>query len=93
MGTHAFRLYVIPGSRSSELAINTLTQYCQQFLPRGSYTVELIDAMKERSSLAEEDIIIVPVLDRLLPAPKVRIMTGLASVEKLARALEADPAC
>jgi hypothetical protein len=92
MPTHTFRLYVIPGSPSSEKAKAVLTQYCQQFLSPGSYTVEVIDAVKERGSLAAEDIFIVPALDRLLPAPKVRIMTDFGSVAKLAQALEGSQA-
>ena len=87
-----FRLYLFPHARASQQALSRVREYCERTFPRGAYRLDLVNVERERESAARDDILLVPTLIRLSPAPEVRLIAELESVNRLSAALRnAEP--
>ncbi|MGI4835999.1 MAG: circadian clock KaiB family protein [Janthinobacterium lividum] len=89
-GDEAFcvlRLYVSGNSPRSTRAIHNLRLVCDRYL-RDRYSLEVIDIYHNPSAAKDAQIIAVPTLIKLLPAPRRLLIGDLSDSVKLRQALE-----
>jgi len=89
-GDEAFcvlRLYVSGNTPRSTRAIHNLRQMCEHYL-QGRYSLEVIDIYHNPSAAKDAQIIAVPTLIKLLPAPRRLLIGDLSDSIKLRQALE-----
>ncbi len=80
MRSYRFRLYVMGETARSRMAIEQLSALCKARLGSG-WDVEVVD-VQGRSDLADAArIVATPTLDRVEPAPRVRVIGDLSSEE------------
>ncbi len=83
---HVLRLYVAGASTNSVRAIANLKAICEQYLA-GQYDLEIIDVHKDNNSVETEQIIALPLLIRLSPAPRRRLIGDMSDTLKVLRGL------
>lgn len=76
------RLYVAGQSPKSLRAFANLRTLCEEHLP-GRYDIEVIDLVEQPSLAASDDILAIPTLVRLLPAPLRKIIGDLSNTERV----------
>ena len=89
-GDEAFcvlRLYVSGNSPRSTRAIHNLRLICDRYL-RGRYSLEVIDIYHNPSAAKDAQIIAVPTLIKLQPAPRRLLIGDLSDTAKLRQALD-----
>ena len=79
------RLYIAEDSPLAESAVQNLQHACEKYIP-GEYWLEVVDIARNPERAFDEDIIAIPTLVRLSPAP-VRRVIGTSDLAKLAVAL------
>jgi circadian clock protein KaiB len=80
------RLYIANGTPNSTLALRNIQMFIDECLP-GSYTLEIIDVLKEPSRAIKDGILVTPSLVKLSPPPRVSIIGNLSDREKVLSAL------
>ena len=87
------RLYVAGQSPRSLQAFANLKQLCEEHLA-GRYEIEVVDLVEHPSLARADDILAIPTLVRLLPAPLRKIIGDLSDVERVLVGLRlgAEPA-
>jgi circadian clock protein KaiB len=80
--TGLLRLYVAGQSPRSLDAFANLRSICDEHLP-GMYEIEVIDLIEHPELAAEDDVLAVPTLVRLQPAPPRRIIGNLSNTERV----------
>lgn len=89
-GDQAFcvlRLYVSGNSPRSTRAIHNLRLVCDRYL-RDRYSLEVIDIYHNPSAAKQAQIIAVPTLIKLQPAPRRLLIGDLSDRAKLLQALD-----
>ncbi|HEU5085160.1 MAG TPA: circadian clock KaiB family protein [Acidimicrobiales bacterium] len=89
MTAYRFRLYVLGETARTETAVQQLRALCAS---RGCAPcdIEVVDVHAHPEVADEARIVATPTLDRIAPAPLVRVIGDLAS-DQLAMALELPP--
>lgn len=72
--SYRFRLYVAGNNLNSFLAIKSLRQLCDEFLP-GRVDLEIIDLYQQPHLAKRDHVVAAPALIKLAPAPR-RIFIG-----------------
>lgn len=93
-GVCVLRLYVSGNTHRSTRAIHNLRLVCERYL-HARYVLEVIDIYSNPSAAKEAQIIAVPTLIKLSPAPRRLLIGDLSDLAKLRQALdihEDDPA-
>lgn len=81
------RLYVSGNTYRSNRAIHNLRLVCDRYL-RDRYSLEIIDIYHNPSAAREAQIIAVPTLIKLQPAPRRLLIGDLSDTTKLRQALD-----
>lgn len=79
---YSLRLYVAGMSTLSMRAISNIKRICEEEL-EGQYELEVIDLYQRPSLVADEQIIAVPTLIKVLPQPLRYIIGDLSNSEKV----------
>jgi circadian clock protein KaiB len=85
--SYVLRLYVSGNTPRSTRAIHNLRKVCERHL-RDRYSLEVIDIYHNPSAAKEAQIIAVPTLIKLLPAPRRLLIGDLSDSVKLCLALD-----
>jgi circadian clock protein KaiB len=88
--TWELRLYIAGQTPKSILALTNITNYCQEHLD-GSYTIEVIDLLKNPQLAEGDQIFAIPTLVRKLPVPIRKIIGDLSNKEKVLVGLNIRP--
>lgn len=81
------RLYVSGNTHRSTRAIHNLRQVCDRYLAE-RYSLEIIDIYSNPAAAKQAQIIAVPTLIRLVPAPRRLLIGDLSDSAKLLQALD-----
>lgn len=84
------RLYVAGQSTKSLLAFTNLKSLCDEHLA-GHYEIEIIDLVEQPSLARSDDIVAIPTLVRLSPAPLRKIIGDLSNTERVLVGLRLKP--
>ena len=84
---YVLRLYVTGVSPSSIQAITNIKQLCEQHLA-GRYELEVIDLFQQPEQAAQEQIVVVPTLIKLLPLPLRRLIGNLSDTKHILERLD-----
>jgi circadian clock protein KaiB len=88
--TLELRLYIAGQTPKSILALNNITNYCQEHLD-GQFTIEVIDLLKNPQLAEGDQIFAIPTLVRKLPEPMRKIIGDLSNKEKVLVGLNIRP--
>jgi circadian clock protein KaiB len=81
-----FRLYVAGQSPRSLTALMNLHALCHAYLQPG-YQVDVIDLLDDPGRAAVDQVLAIPTLVRLSPAPRLRVVGDLTDVERVVQVL------
>jgi circadian clock protein KaiB len=84
------RLYVAGQSTKSLHAFTNLQSLCDEHLA-GRYEIEIIDLVDQPSLARSDDIVAIPTLVRLSPAPLRKIIGDLSNTERVLVGLRLKP--
>lgn len=84
-------LYVNGASRHSMEAIAAVTNLCMTELA-GRSTLRIVDVNDQPDSMREHQVIALPMLIKLAPPPRRRLVGNLADTERLREGLDLGPA-
>ncbi|MDB5335046.1 MAG: thiol-disulfide isomerase [Planctomycetaceae bacterium] len=84
---YVLRLYITGMTPRSTEAFATIKALCEQRL-QGRYELEVIDIYQHPQLAIDEQIIAVPTLVKLLPAPLRRLVGDLSNVERVLLGLD-----
>jgi circadian clock protein KaiB len=84
------RLYVAGYTAKSTLASANIKRICEAYLADG-YEIQVIDLIKNPQYAAADQILAIPTLVRLFPAPVRRIIGDLSNTEKVLLILDIQP--
>lgn len=83
---YVLRLYVAGASPNSARAIRNLRALCESRL-EGLYDLEIIDVQNDIGTVEREQIIALPMLVRVAPAPERRMIGDMSNTEQVLRGL------
>lgn len=83
---YRLRLYVTGATPNSTRAISNLKEFCENFLP-GRYELEIIDVYQQPLIAESEQLIALPMLVKLSPAPQRRLIGDMSDIDKVLRGL------
>jgi circadian clock protein KaiB len=84
------RLYTAGQTPKSVAALANLKRICEEHLA-GTYTIEVIDLMKNPRLAKEDEIIAIPTLVRKIPHPLRKIIGDLSNTERALVGLQLRP--
>jgi circadian clock protein KaiB len=87
---YVLRLYVAGSTPRSTRAIQAITQLCQARLA-GRHELEVVDVFQQPERAQLDQVLAVPTLVKLLPAPRRLVLGDLSKPERLLRALDLAP--
>ena len=79
---YELRLYVAGQTPKSLAAFANLKKICEEHL-NGQYHIEVIDLLKEPQLASGDQILAIPTLVRILPAPIKKIIGDLSNTERV----------
>jgi circadian clock protein KaiB len=83
---YRLRLYVAGASSNSSRAITNVKSLCEQHLS-GNYDLEIIDVNSDPAMAEERQLIALPLLIRIEPAPERRLIGDMSNTVKVLRGL------
>lgn len=83
---YVLRLFVTGATPNSLRAITNIKNICEMHLT-GRYSLEIIDVYKNQQRAAEEQIVALPMLIKLQPAPQRKLIGDLSNLQKVLNAL------
>ena len=84
--TYVFRLFVTGATPNSARAVINLKAICETYL-KDRYQVEIIDVYQQPHMAELEQIIALPMLIKVSPAPERRLIGDMADTAKVLRGL------
>jgi circadian clock protein KaiB len=84
---YLLRLYITGMTQRSREAFDTIKSICEEHLP-GNYDLEVIDIYQHPGLAKEEQIIAVPTLIKILPAPLRRLIGNLSIKDRVLLGLD-----
>jgi circadian clock protein KaiB len=84
---YVLRLYVHGMAHRSSHAITAIEKICNRHL-HGRFTLEVIDITMHPTIAMDDDIVAIPMLEKILPLPKRRMVGDLSDEEKVLSLLE-----
>ena len=90
--TSAYRLtlFVTGASELSGRAIANVHALCETHL-RGRYTLEVVDVLRDPSSMSAHDVVAAPTLIKEAPLPKRMLVGDLSDTARVLRGLDVRP--
>lgn len=86
----SFRLYIAGGAPNSEIALANVQSIFNGYLKDGSYTLDVVDILKEPMRAIDDGVLLTPTLVRLSPLPSVKFRGNLCKMEKVLQILGLD---
>jgi circadian clock protein KaiB len=86
-GAWRFRLYTAGQSPRSLAALANLHALCHLHLDAG-YQIEVVDLLDQPQRAAADQILAIPTLVRLAPAPRRQVVGDLSDVDRVVAALD-----
>ncbi|ACF12547.1 KaiB domain protein [Chloroherpeton thalassium ATCC 35110] len=86
----ALRLYVLGDSVKTNVAINNLKQICEAHFP-GMYQLEIYDVLENPQLLENDNVLATPLLIKLSPEPKMRIIGDFSDSQRVLQGLGYNP--
>jgi circadian clock protein KaiB len=83
---YVLRLFVTGASPNSIRAISNLKQICETYI-KGKYLLEIIDVYQQKTIAEMEQIVALPLLIKIVPAPQRRLIGDLSDTNKVLRGL------
>jgi circadian clock protein KaiB len=87
---YALRLYVAGHTPKSRTALANLKRICEEHLA-GKHRIEVIDLLKDPQLAARDQILAIPTLVRILPAPVKRVIGDLSDEPRVLVGLDIRP--
>ena len=84
---YVLRLYVAGSTPQSGRAITNLKAICEGYL-KDRYELTVVDIYRDRKLAKEDQIVVAPMLVRLLPSPVRRMIGDLSQTERVLAALD-----
>ena len=84
---HRFILFVSGMSPKSSYAVENIRRICDQHLPE-AYDLQIIDINRERHLAVEYQIVAIPTLMKMFPAPKRTILGDLSDTTRVLQILD-----
>jgi circadian clock protein KaiB len=84
---YILKLYITGASPNSTRAVSNIKKICETYL-KGRYNLEVIDVYQQASVATTEQIIALPLLVKLFPSPKKRLIGNMSDLKKVLRGLE-----
>lgn len=84
------RLYVVGQTRRSLRAFANLKKICEEHLA-GTYSIEVVDLLRNPKLSKEDQILAIPTLVRRLPTPVRKIIGDLSNTERVLVGLDLRP--
>ena len=81
------KLYITGASPNSTKAVANIKHICEQHL-KGRYNLEIIDVYQASSIAQAEQIVALPLLVKLSPYPKKRLIGNMSDTGKVLKGLE-----
>ena len=88
--TWRLRLYVAGQTPKSITALANLKRLCENHLA-GRYRIEVVDLLNQPHLARRDDIVVIPTLVRMLPAPIRKIIGDLSNAERVLIGLDVLP--
>lgn len=82
-------LFVVGSSAKSEAAVRNLRGFCERFLA-GRHAIRVIDVLEDPDAAERANVIATPLLVRIAPPPRRRIIGDLSMTSVLLRGLGID---
>jgi len=82
-----FRIFIVPEATTSVAACARLRRLCETRLPAGAWEIEEIDLLRRPELAAQHQIVAIPLLERVEPAPLVRVIGDLSREDVAAQLL------
>src|ERR1700743_1568165 len=83
---YILRLFITGASPNSSRAITNLKEICETHL-KGNYELEIIDVYQQPLIAQREQVIALPMLVKMSPAPVRRLIGDMSNTEKVLRGL------
>ncbi len=83
---YVLRLFVTGASPNSVRAITNLKQICETYI-KGRYLLEIIDVYQQKTIAEIEQIIAMPLLVKIVPLPRRRLIGDMSDTNKVLRGL------
>lgn len=83
---YRLRLFVTGATPNSTRAVSNLKEFCENFLP-GRYELEVIDVYQQPLIAESEQLIALPMLVKLSPAPQRRLIGDMSDTDKVLKGL------
>ena len=87
-GRWTFRLYVAGRAPRYETARRYLEELCEEHFA-GNYAIEVVDLLEHPDQARTDNVIAIPMLERVSPGPAVRIIGDLSDTKSVLSALGA----
>jgi circadian clock protein KaiB len=84
---YVLQLYITGASPNSTRAVSNIKNICEQHL-KGRYTLEIIDVYQQSAMAQTEQLLALPLLIKLSPSPKKRLIGNMSDTEKVLKGLE-----
>jgi circadian clock protein KaiB len=81
-----FRLYVVGDGPHSVQAIANLHSLCREYLAE-RHEIEIVDVLDEPQRALDDNVMLTPMLLKLLPAPVRKLIGTLSQTESVLQAL------
>jgi circadian clock protein KaiB len=88
---YILRLYVLGSTPQSSRAITNLKTICETYL-KDRYALTVVDLYEQKERALDDQIVVIPTLVRLSPAPVRRLIGDLSDTERVLVALNLSPA-
>jgi circadian clock protein KaiB len=79
---YTLKLYVTGATPNSLRAITNIKHICETYLA-GNYKLEIIDVYKNEETAVEEQLIALPMLIKVSPAPQRKLIGDLSNTQKV----------
>ncbi len=79
---YLLRLFITGSAPRSIIAVNNITEICRKY-PDADLELEIVDIYEKPEMAREDQIIAIPTLIRILPAPEKRIIGDLANTREV----------
>ena len=85
-GIYELRLFITGASPNSIRAVENIKSICEEYL-LGNYNLEIIDIHQQPKLALGEDVIAVPLMIKLAPYPKRRMIGDMSDTKRVLKGL------
>ncbi len=86
---YKLRLYIAGASPNSNRAINNIRNFCEDYL-KDRHELEIIDVYQQPQIASKDQVIALPLLIKLSPAPLKRLIGDMSDTARVMKGLDLD---